>query len=245
MKELIERVYCSKCKGRTKHLIITSYEEQSEVGSDLQWHDNYYIVQCAGCDNKSFVRQYGDEDTWEYIKDEREWKDIYTVYPEEPKIETDEEIWKRKIEKLYFIQPKSFPNVPNNLNNLYNQTINAYNSQQNILCAAGLRTIIEGICNELGIKKGHIYEKNGSKKCNEKKEEIYTNNLAGRIFGLYEEEHIIFTHALLLQKIKNIGNSAVHDIVEPSIGTLKQTIDIINTILYNIYELGKHDLLSD
>nr|WP_240465408.1 DUF4145 domain-containing protein [Neobacillus thermocopriae] len=110
--------------------------------------------------------------------------------------------------------PKQFQFVPENLNKLYKQTINAYNSQQNILCAAGLRTIIEGICNELNIKKGHIYNKDGSKKLNEKNKVIFTDNLAGRIFGLYENGYIIFTHALLLQKIKNIGNKAVHDIVE-------------------------------
>lgn len=245
MEELIERVYCSRCKGKTKHLIITSYMEQSEIDSDFHWHEKYHIIQCAGCDNKSFVFQYGDEDTWEYINGEREWIDIFTVYPEEPKAETEEERWKKRFEILYFMPPKPFRYVPTNLNNLYKQTIDAYNSQQNILCAAGLRTIIEGVCNELNIKKGHIYEKDGSKKLNEKNKEMYTDNLAGRIFGLYENGHIIFTQALLLQKIKNIGNSAVHDIVEPKIETLKQTIEIIDTILYNIYELDKHDLLID
>ncbi|WP_242224692.1 DUF4145 domain-containing protein [Bacillus cereus group sp. BfR-BA-01380] len=243
MEELRERVYCSRCKGKTKHLIITSYKEKSGGDDDFYWYDNYYIVQCAGCDNTSFVRQYGDEFKVERINGEIE--DTFTVYPEEPKVETDEEIWKREFEMLYFMPPKLFRYVPQNLNNLYKQTINVYNSQQNILCAAGLRTIIEGICNELNIKKGHIYDKDGSKKLNEKNKEIYTDNLAGRIFGLYEEGHIIFTQALLLQKIKNIGNSAVHDIVEPSIEILQQTIEIIDTILYNIYELDKHDLLSD
>ncbi|WJE49895.1 DUF4145 domain-containing protein [Peribacillus frigoritolerans] len=245
MEELEERVYCSRCKGKTKHLIITSYCEQSEGYTDFHWHDKYHIVQCAGCDNKSFVRQYGDEDTWQYVDGYREWKDIFTVYPEEPKVETSEEIWKRKFEQMHFIPAKIFKYVPENLNNLYKQTINSYNSQHNILCAAGLRTIIEGVCNQVNIKKGYIYEKDGSKKLDKKQKEIYTDNLAGRIFGLYENGLIIFIQALLLQKIKNIGNSAVHDIVEPSIETLKQTIEIIETILYNIYELGKHDLLSE
>lgn len=245
MEELRERVYCSRCKGKNKHVIIKSYEKQSDVDADFQWHDNYFIVKCAGCDNTSFVRQYGDEDMWKCINGELEWTDTFTVYPEEPKAETDEERWKREFEMVYFMPPKLFRYVPQNLNNLYKQTINAYNSQQNILCAAGLRTIIEGICNELNIKKGHIYDKDGSKKLNEKNKEIYTSNLAGRIFGLFEEGHIIFTQALLLQIIKNIGNSAVHDIVEPSIEILQQTIEIINTILYNIYELDKHDLLKD
>ncbi|MDA2275491.1 hypothetical protein CBR59_28220 [Bacillus thuringiensis] len=130
------------------------------------------------------------------------WTDTFTVYPEEPKVETAEERWKRGFKKLSFIPPKTFRYVPQNLNGLYNQTISAYNLHQNILCAAGLRIIIEGICNELNIKKGHIYNKDSSKKLNEKNQEIYTDNLAGRIFGLYEKGHIIFTQALLLKKIK-------------------------------------------
>ncbi len=245
MEELEERVYCSRCKGKTKHLIITNHREGSDTGEDYYWHSIYHIVKCAGCDNNSFVHQYFDEDTWDYVNGERVWKDEFRVYPEEPKVITEEEKWKNAFERLYYKAPKQFKYVPENLNNLYKQTIEAYNSKHNILCAAGLRTIIEGICNELNIKKGYIYENDGTKKLDKDNKEILTGNLAGRIFGLYEKGHILFTQALLLLKIKNIGNSAVHDIEEINIDTLRQTIDILDSILYNIYELDKHELLSD
>jgi hypothetical protein len=81
------------------------------------------------------------------------------------------------------------------------------------------------------IKKGYIYEKDGTKKIIKNNEEIYTGNLSGKIFGLYEHGHIVFSHALILQKIKGIGNDALHNIIEPNSETLKKTIHIVETVL--------------
>lgn len=108
MEDLEEPVYCSKCQGKTNHKIILSYKEKSEQDADFHWHDNYYIVKCAGCNKKAFVHQYGDEDMWEYIDGQRKWVDEFKVYPEEPPSPKFKESLKK---------PMSFSNLPPNLKN--------------------------------------------------------------------------------------------------------------------------------
>ncbi|MED0717445.1 DUF4145 domain-containing protein [Aeribacillus composti] len=240
-KKLKQKVYCSDCKRKTNHQIILTHEEHSTDEHDIAWHAYYHIVRCMGCDRIAFVEQYGDEDQWDFNAfGEMEWYDTFTVYPEEPKEDLEE-----KIKRKFQLSPKSFKNMPNNLYTLYTQIIDSYNMQHNILCAAGLRTLIEGICLELGVESGCLYEKDGTKKKNKKGEEIKTNNLEGKIFGLYEKSYIIFDQALILQKVRLIGNNAVHVIIEPESRTLKQIINIIENVIYNIYELKNHELLQD
>jgi len=245
MEKLEERVYCSKCKQKTIHNIIQTYKEGSNTYDDFHWHECYHVVKCAGCENKAFVKQYGDEDTWEYVGNERVWKDIFEVYPEEPIKESEtDKIY--KFLKAFDMKQKKFSNVPENLYSLYGQIIHAFNMRHTVLCASGLRTLIEGICKHLGIEKGYIYEADGTKKINNKTgKEILAKNLAGSIFGLFESGHITFTHALILQKIKIIGNDAIHDIVAPSPGALREVIGIVERIIYDIYELRNHKLLQD
>lgn len=245
MEKLEERVYCSKCKQKTIHNIVQTYREGSDTSDDYQWYECYHVVKCAGCENTAFVKQYGDEDSWEYVGEYPVWKDTFEVYPEEPPKVTEKDIlykmWQRGEAKK-----KKFSNTPENLSALYEQIIHSFAMGYHILCASGLRTLIEGICKHLDINQGYIYNPDGTKKLNQKNnQEILAKNLAGRIFGLYELDHITFTHALILQKIKVIGNDAIHDIVTPSLGTLEEVIKIVERIIYDIYELKNHKLLQD
>ncbi|MGI1810589.1 DUF4145 domain-containing protein [Priestia sp. TGN 0903] len=245
MKQLGKKVYCSMCKQKTKHNIVQTYEERSNPDDDFQWYERYHIVKCAGCDNAAFVKQYSDEDTWEYINNDIEWTETIEVYPEEPPKTSEKDIL-YKMWQTGEAKKKAFKNLPENLSALYKQIIHSFSMGYNILCASGLRTLIEGICKHLGINQGYIYNQDGTKKLNPKNnQEILAKNLAGSIFGLFESGHITFTHALILQKIKVIGNDAIHDIVTPLSSTLEEVIKIVERIIYDIYELRNHKLLQE
>ncbi|WP_025115337.1 DUF4145 domain-containing protein [Lysinibacillus fusiformis] len=236
MKDLNEQVYCSNCKGKRNHKIISTYSEGASVQDDYHWHAEYHIVKCAGCNKIAFVVQYGDEDTWDYIDGEREWVDLFTVYPEEP--EEDKRLDIHQVEKKYF------KHAPEIINHLYEQIVESYSNKHFILCTSGLRTLIEGICSQLGIKKGYLYDEAGAKLPNKDGVIKKSETLGGRIFELYERGLILFPQALILQKVKGIGNDAIHEIIVPNVKTIKKIIDIIEKVIYDIYELKNHELLS-
>ena len=136
--------------------------------------------------------------------------------------------------------------MPKILYDLYHQIIDSYNMRHNVLCASGLRTLIEGVCKELKVKKGHVYKEDGTIEIEEKTgKEMYNSTLPARIFGLYEKGYIIFPQALILNKIKEIGNKAVHSMVSPETMDLREVIQVMEQILYVIYELKAHNLLKN
>ena len=250
---LKEKVYCSECNQKTNHLIIESYEEFSDPNVGFQRYTNYHIVQCAGCNNTAFVKHWIDEDySEEYLNNQLEWTgtqqiyeiectDIYEVYPQEPPKESFEK-W---LEETLNLEKKHFPHMPEILYDLYKQIIDSYNMRHNVLCASGLRTLIEGVCKELEVKKGHVYKEDGTIEIEEKTgKEMYNSTLPARIFGLYEKGYIIFPQALILNKIKEMGNKAVHSIVSPDTMDLREVIQVMEQILYVIYELKAHKLLE-
>lgn len=219
-----------------------SHSESALPWEDFFWNYHYHIVKCSGCNEVAFVEQRGDEDTWEYdIDGRRIWHDIFKVYPEEPKEQEDDDRWFEP----YKITPKKFKHTPKNICDLYEQIVESYNNQHLILSTSGLRTLIEGICSSLNIKKGYMYDSSASKILSEDGNAKQSDSLGGRIFGLYESRHIVFTQALILQKVKVIGNSAIHDIVVPDIETIKEIISIIETIMEGIFELKNHPLLNE
>ncbi|KZB90908.1 hypothetical protein A2U94_13755 [Bacillus sp. VT 712] len=240
MEQLEERVYCFSCNQKTKHDIVHTYEEFADDPEDMWWNAKFHITKCAGCERVTFVEEYIDEYTWDYVNGEKVWKAIFKSFPEEPPEESAVE----KFEKRLNLEKKEFPHMPNILLELYKQIIDSYNMRHNILCASGIRTLIEGICNELGVKKGYIYEVDGTKKI-ENDKEIYTDNLAGRIFGLFEKGYIIFPQALILNKIKSIGNKAVHSVISPDTIELREIIQVMEQTLNVIYELKDHKLLNN
>lgn len=239
MESLGRKVFCDNCGNETNHGIIAKYEEKSNPLDDFQWFRNYYIVQCLGCDNKAFVSIYGDEDCWEYDDDgERIWTDVCTVHHENGS--TTYEPSKEDLPPLKDYSPRTaikFYNVPTEIEKLYKQVVDVYNYDFLLLCSAGIRTLIEAVCRELSIGGGVLYTANGEKRLNKNRKEIESTSLEGKIFGLYEKGYIVWEQLKILQTIREIGNTAVHEITEPSRSDLKNSIIIIEKVLDLIYEV--------
>ncbi|RBP95386.1 uncharacterized protein DUF4145 [Cytobacillus firmus] len=241
MEKLDEKVYCSSCKQKTNHQILYTHSQSSEVNDDFHWHEKHHIAQCLGCDVICFVRQYGSEDMWDINSGEQVWVDDFTVYPEEPqKVSIKEKLE----EKMFHRKAKHFKNAPESIQNLYNQIIESFSKGHDILCAAGLRTLIEGICTHLGIKKGYLYDENGIQIPDEEGIIRKHESLGGKIFELYDKKFIILHQALILQKVIKFGNDALHKMKTPSYYTLTEAVDIVEKVLYDIFELKNHSLLK-
>ncbi|MED0676326.1 DUF4145 domain-containing protein [Aneurinibacillus thermoaerophilus] len=228
MEKLGEKVYCSKCRQETNHGIIKEYKLKSGSYDDFQWIDEYYIVQCLGCDTVAFVRKYGDE-SMQYFNEDGEafWYDDYTVYPEKP-IEN-------KTPTVH-IQAKNFVNLTNheNLNLLYRQIVDAFNSSSFLLCSVGLRTLVEAICKNENVIGGMV--------TNEKGELVRSTKLVGKINGLVEKGLITQSQSEVLHQIRELGNYATHEIVQPKRKTLVDGIEVIEHILKQIYEFGQYKI---
>lgn len=101
-----------------------------------------------------------------------------------------------------------------------------------VLCAAGLRAIIEGICNEEEIDSGPAEKIKDGKSVFERRKD-----LQGKISGLFEKGFLTSKHCDLLHELRFLGNK-IQTLAPPSKEELGLALEIVEHTLDNIYELG-------
>jgi hypothetical protein len=117
---------------------------------------------------------------------------------------------------------KHFVNLPAKLGTLYSEVIKSKNEGSHLLCAVGLRSLIEGVCADKGIR--------GS-------------NLEAKIEGMKSllPENIVKN----LHEFRFMGNDAVHELEAPNSLELSVALDVIEDILNYFYALDyKANLLG-
>lgn len=220
------RAYCNTCKRDREHVVVVSadqtYSEEFDEHFSLDAEDNYQVIKCS-CGALSFrhlswFSEYQDEDSSGHTE---------KFYPVR--------------ELPHTLPTKEFDNVPDLISEMYQQTVRAFNQESYILCAAGLRVIVEGICEVKAVKDGPVQKlkKGGGLEVGRSKK------LDGKIAGLFEKEILTQKHADMLHEHRFLGNDAVHDLAEPSARELRLAIDIIEHILEQIFEIPqKAELLK-
>jgi len=189
------------------------FEKEIQSGDEEWWDDDkYQIIQCQGCDTISYRTLHNDIQQNQYADYDEPWTQV--VYPI------------RDVESLPLLP---LLNTPNNIKKIYRETIDAFNNNLNILCSAGLRSIIEGICVDRDVKDGEI--------TNEKGEKRKSKHLDGKIEGLYSNGYLTKTNANILHELRFLGNEALHELTSPSDEELKIAIGIIEHTVENIYEI--------
>lgn len=118
--------------------------------------------------------------------------------------------------KELFLDQNELIEVSQEISNLYQEVTQAYKSQTPILCGVGLRILVEAICIDQQIK--------GS-------------NLMQKIKGLKDAGLISAAELPILDKLRDIGNAAAHEIKAMEEDTLKHALLIINHIIRSIYIL--------
>lgn len=210
------KAFCRLCKTETNHDIL-SQNKQIHIDERVDYHvtNIWEIIKCRGCDNLSAREVWYGEDDWDPSTGEMIKK--VTVHP-------------RSNENFHAI--KYYHNFPLSLFTVYKETIDAYNNELYILCAGGLRALIEGICKNLRINDGPIVvsTKNGPKTVRRK-------HLDGKLSGLHEKKYLTKSHSAILNQHRFLGNEALHDLKEPNALELKVAIEIIEHTIDSIFEL--------
>lgn len=187
------RIFCNTCKTPTRHNLIDLHKYHSgdsEIGCIEVW-GTYFLWACAGCDTCVMEDRYATE----YGPDE------------------EESIFHPRRE--HSTRPrKHFTKLPRRLDALYNEVVSALNEDLPVLCASGLRSLLEGLCAEQGIQ--------GS-------------NLQAKIDGM--TSHLPENIVKNLHAFRFMGNRAVHELEHPAQFELSVALDVIEDLLNFLYTL--------
>ena len=211
------RTHCNKCGRVMNHQVLMDYCESGKdiidsefdltrgrIDYTADFRNDYQIIKCSGCDtisyrNDCYFSEYQD------IDNSGIWEERYPIS-------------KKRIEKNYIHIPSTFTQI-------YKEVIMAYSNDGFILCAAGIRAILEGICKDKGITKGKLEEK---------------------IIKMREQGFINPQHESILHKLRFLGNDALHDLQIPTQEEIDSALDIIEHMIESIYEIiGKAENLKD
>lgn len=214
------KAICRSCKGETNHQILQTEIHSGKVPfehhpEDMYWWETkYQIIECLGCNLKAFRTENRNSE-------EHDFNELFVHIDLYPKWEAD-----NLQHKLYFAAPAVIQKI-------YKEIIIAYNSNLEILCAAGARSLIEGICKTKNIKKGKITYEDDNGIIQTKS----SGSLGGKINGLAEKGIISKKNAVALQEHKFLGNIALHELEVPSKKSLRLSIEILQNILDSLYEV--------
>lgn len=218
-KGQVFRTTCPECNRPKKHTVIVSadyqYSEDYDEHCTISAEDNYQVIQCQ-CGHFSFRHL-----NWFSEYQDHDWNgQTETIYP---KIETAA------------INMKKFKYTPDKIQQIYTESIAAFNHDCHILCATGLRGIVEGICAAKEVNDGPVEQtlKDGSTKMRR------SNKLDGKISGLVEKEIITKEYADILHEHRFLGNEAVHELEQPSPRELRNAIEIIEHIIEQLFEIPR------
>lgn len=201
-----EQVVCNTCNHRTWHKIIFSQVFTTSAydgygGDDYlgEIESKWDLLQCLGCGTPS-VRMM--------IENENDEHPYVAFYPERT---------------ISHHTAKYYVHLPDNLSHLYFEVVNTYNQGNLILCAAGIRALLEGICVNKGIYEG----------LNEKGK--ITKSLEGKINGLTSlvPPNIVKN----LHGLRFLGNQALHELDVPDNNEVRLAITVIEDIMNIIYDL--------
>lgn len=219
-KDTTCKALCISCKHETNHKVLYSLllhgNEEFEDYSWYEWANEYQVIKCLGCEEISFRITKSNSES---------------MNPETGEYDVEEILYPRRTKET--INGKIYLNLPFTIKLLYQETIDCYNNNILLLCAAGVRSLVEGICQNKKIIGGNIktIKKDGTE------EKKYSNNLDGKINGLFEKGILTEENAKILHEHRYLGNEAVHELSMPSRSELELAITIIEHVLDSIYEI--------
>ncbi len=127
--------HCRYCGKNTNHSILSEYNESSR--DEYSFDRAYQIIECLGCDTKSF-RDVFEEVEHAYQISDTEWEvpTSITVYPRFIKDH-------RSLEGEYYL--------PSLVARIYKEVLLAFQEDAFILAGLGLRGTVEAVCNDLNV----------------------------------------------------------------------------------------------
>lgn len=127
--------YCRDCCKKTNHNILSEHHESHR--DEYCYDIIYQIVQCLGCDIKSFRNVFYDLDA------------AYPTYDDQWEVPEDITIYPKAVEGHKEIQ--NFWELPEIVRTIYSEVITALQENSKVLAGLGLRAVVEAVCNDLNI----------------------------------------------------------------------------------------------
>jgi ribosomal protein L44E len=187
------RIFCNKCKRDTNHDLRGSYEHRHEIETeqwDGWWGELCHLYACAGCESPTLMVIF------EWSEDEPET----TFWP--PRTEDSHEA-------------KQFHKLPAPLGKIYEESVEALNSGSMVLCTLGLRTLIEGVCNDKRLKGYNLQEKiDGLRKF------LPSGNIVKYLHGF-----------------RFSGNQAAHKLTALTKQEARRALEVMDDLLMTLYDL--------
>jgi hypothetical protein len=121
---------------------------------------------------------------------------------------------------------------------VYDETITAFNNGSFILAGAGVRLLIEGICNAEGVINGPVFDKVTGAPIIHKTtgSPVIRDNLEGKINGMVQRDLISKKQAHHLHEIRSLGNDAAHELHKPDSKIISMALDIVEHVIDQVYE---------
>ena len=186
----------------TNHKLIKKYEKSGGDHDLFSWQEYYMIIECAGCEAVSFVEVYSDSEMYNINEHgHQEWESEKKIYP-------------YYLEKGQVLE--NIKLVPKKIRKIYDEAIGALKSNLPLLAAAGLRAVIESICNDQKIPNENV-------------------KLIDKIDLLAKEGIISTREAKRLHPIRFLGNDAIHEIKTPAKNQLYILLNVVNNLMFNLF----------
>jgi hypothetical protein len=210
------KTFCNKCGLETNQNIVFEIEKTIFFDPDEDFIINcYQVIECKGCNNIAYRTLTRDRISTDNAinKKQSPWK-MVERFPHSEK---------------NYLRFENRQNLPHNLNVILSETISSFNNNNYILCAAGLRAILETIFSD---QIGSVNGKYGT--------------LEKKIFALGESGILTKNNSQILQDLRFIGNKAIHELRVPSEKELRIALEIIEITLDTIYAIrSKRDNLKN
>ncbi|NDY58371.1 DUF4145 domain-containing protein [Desulfovibrio sulfodismutans] len=217
-------IFCNRCKQDTKHIIksslVTNGNDQINDDFIFYWSENVEILKCNGCGTTTVMVE-------ESNSEELPWKD--GAYPHIVYFPNREDGYIQVIEKGF---------LPWKIQKIYSETIECYRHGLVVLCVAGIRATLEGVCQDRNVKDGIVKRKRKGVYVDRK-----INNLEGKINGMCEAGFVSKRNIDILHTLRIVGNDAVHELSVLEKVKVEAAISILNHILTDVYVLPEKQRL--
>src|SRR5205085_9699742 len=102
-----------------------------------------------------------------------------------------------------WIKPKEYRKLPTELEDIYDEIVKTFNGGAYVLCAGGLRALLEGICVDQGVISGPNAQGRNS------------STLEGKLNGLKNLSNVPAAIVDSLHGFRFLGNTALHRLNRP------------------------------
>lgn len=189
-----ERIYCNQCEQETNHELKGEHRAEIGPGHGPQQDIVVYLFWvCMGCDHGVLEVSY-------WCGDMPGASVAHQFFPKPSR---------------HQLPTKRYSKLKPKLAAIYREAVTCYNEYALVLCAAGLRALLEGICQDKKVKG---------------------KNLKQKIEGL--QPHLPNKNIIRnLHHFRFMGNDAVHELDPPKQNELAVAISVIEDLLSFFYEL--------